>query len=128
MFTDRFEIQKKDYSYSAQVNFAECREKVKIDPNATVCVDFMKEEQEKKAVKAAESPHTVAQSTQQDSAKPTLSPREASEIALEDADIGPWDTLERRNRKKSSTLSTPMGGTRDCPSWTEIPPKLLHGG
>ena len=51
MFTDRFEIQKKDYSYSAQVNFAECREKVKIDPNATVCVDFMKEEQEKKAVK-----------------------------------------------------------------------------
>ena len=86
MFTDRFEIQKKDYSYSAQVNFAECREKVKIDPNATVCVDFMKEEQEKKAVKAAESPHTVAQSTQQDSAKPTLSPREASEIALEDAD------------------------------------------
>ena len=47
MFTDRFEIQKKDYSYSAQVNFAECREKVKIDPNATVCVDFMKEEQEK---------------------------------------------------------------------------------
>ena len=36
MFTDRFEIQKKDYSYSAQVNFAECREKVKIDPNATV--------------------------------------------------------------------------------------------
>ena len=83
MFTDRFEIQKKDYSYSAQVNFAECREKVKIDPNATVCVDFMKEEQEKKAVKAAESPHTVAQSTQQDSAKPTLSPRETSEIALE---------------------------------------------
>ena len=63
MFTDRFEIQKKDYSYSAQVNFAECREKVKIDPNATVCVDFMKEEQEKKAVKTAESPHTVAQST-----------------------------------------------------------------
>ena len=56
MFTDRFEIQKKDYSYSAQVNFAECREKVKIDPNATVCVDFMKEEQEKKAVKTAESP------------------------------------------------------------------------
>ena len=83
MFTDRFEIQKKDYSYSAQVNFAECREKVKIDPNATVCVDFMKEEQEKKAVKTAESPHTVAQSTQQDSAKPTLSPRETSEIALE---------------------------------------------
>ena len=75
MFSDRFEIQKKDYSYSAQVNFAECREKVKIDPNATVCVDFMKEEQEKKAVKTAESPHTVAQSTQQDSAKPTLSPR-----------------------------------------------------
>ena len=37
MFTDRFEIQKKDYSYSAQVNFAECREKVKIDPNATMC-------------------------------------------------------------------------------------------
>ena len=58
MFTDRFEIQKKDYSYSAQVNFAECREKVKIDPNATVCVDFMKEEQEKKAVKTAESPHS----------------------------------------------------------------------
>lgn len=87
MFTDRFEIQKKDYSYSAQVNFAECREKVKIDPNATVCVDFMKEEQEKKAVKTAESPHTVAQSTQQDSAKPMLSPREASEIALEDADM-----------------------------------------
>ena len=79
MFTDRFEIQKKDYSYSAQVNFAECREKVKIDPNATVCVDFMKEEQEKKAVKTAESPHTVAQSTQQDSAKPTLSPRETRE-------------------------------------------------
>ena len=62
MFTDRFEIQKKDYSYSAQVNFAECREKVKIDPNATVCVDFMKEEQEKKAVKAAESPHPVFES------------------------------------------------------------------
>ena len=53
MFTDRFEIQKKDYSYSAQVNFAECREKVKIDPNATVCVDFMKEEQEKKAAELA---------------------------------------------------------------------------
>ena len=48
-----------------------------------VCIGFMKEEQEKKAVKAAESPHTVAQSTQQDSAKPMLSPRETSEMALE---------------------------------------------
>ena len=30
--------------------------------------------------------------------------------------------------KKSSTPSTPMGGTRDCPSWTEIPLKPLLGG
>ena len=103
MFTDRFEIQKKDYSYSAQVNFAECREKVKIDPNATVCVDFMKEEQEKKAVKAAESQHTVAQSTQQDSAKPTLSPREASVIALEDADtVTTPDSAENSEKSHES--------------------------
>lgn len=86
MFTNRFEVQKKDYSYSAQVNFAERGEKVEIDPNATVYADFMKEEQEKKAVKTTESPHTPAQSTQQDSANLTLSPREASEIALEAAD------------------------------------------
>ena len=103
MFTDRFEIQKKDYSYSAQVNFAECRDKVKIDPNATVCVDFMKEEQEKKAVKTAESPHTVAQSTQQDSAKPMLSPREASEIALEDADtVTTPDSAENSEKSHES--------------------------
>ena len=83
MFTDRFEIQKKNYNYSAQVNFAECREKVKIDPNATVCVEIIKHQHIKKTIKTAESPHTVAQSTQQDSAKPTLSPRETSEMALE---------------------------------------------
>ena len=112
MFTDRFEIQKKDYNYSAQVNFAECREKVKIDPNATVCVDFMKEEQEKKAVKTAESPHTVAQSTQQDSAKPTLSPRETSEMALEADDTVLCRTAQKtarhttRARKEYLTLQT----------------------
>lgn len=32
MFTARFKVQKKDYSYSAQVNFAERGEKVEIDP------------------------------------------------------------------------------------------------
>ena len=103
MFTDRFEIQKKDYSYSAQVNFAECREKVKIDPNATVCVDFMKEEQEKKAVKTAESPHTPVQSTQQDSTNLTLSPRETSEIALEDADtVTTPDSAENSEKSHES--------------------------
>lgn len=30
--------------------------------------------------------------------------------------------------EKGSTPSKPMGGTRDYPSWTEIPPKPLHGG
>lgn len=85
MFTDRFEIQKKDYSYSAQVNFAECREKVKIDPNATVCVDFMKEEQDKKAVKTAEmSAYSSTKYTQGQQQKPTLSPQEKqAEMALE---------------------------------------------
>lgn len=86
MFTAHFKVQKKDYSYSAQVNFAERGEKVEIDPNATVYADFMKEKQEKKAVKTAESPHTPVQSTQQDSANLILSQRETSEIALEDAD------------------------------------------
>ena len=103
MFTDRFEIQKKDYRYSAKVNFAECGEKVEIDPNATVYADFMKEEQEKKAVKAAESPHTLAQSTQQDSAKPTLSPRETSEMALEaDDTVTIPDSTENSERRRES--------------------------
>ena len=100
MFTDRFEVQKKDYSYSAQVNFAERGEKVEIDPNATVYADFMKEEQEKTAVKPAESPHKPVQSTQQDSANLTLSPREASEIALEDA-----DTVTTPNNAENSEKS-----------------------
>ena len=64
----------------------------------------MKEEQEKKAVKAAESPHTVAQSTQQDSAKPTLSPRETSEMALEADDTvtmpGSTENSETRHESK----------------------------
>lgn len=103
MFTDCFEVQKKDYSYSAQVNFAERGEKVEIDPNATVYADFMKEEQEKKAVKPAESPHTPAQSTQQDSANLTLSPREASEIALEDADtVTTPDSAENSEKSHES--------------------------
>lgn len=103
MFTDRFEVQKKDYSYSAQVNFAERGEKVEIDPNATVYADFMKEKQEKKAVKTAESPHTPAQSTQQDSANLTLSPREASEIALEDADTVTTPNSAENSEKSSES-------------------------
>lgn len=103
MFTDRFEVQKKDYSYSAQVNFAERGEKAEIDPNATVYADFMKEQQEKKAVKTAESPHIPVQSTQQDSANLTLSPREASEIALEDADtVTTPDSAENSEKSHES--------------------------
>ena len=64
----------------------------------------MKEEQEKKAVKAAESPHTVALSTQQGSAKPTLSPRESCEIALEADDTvtmpDSTDNSETRHESK----------------------------
>ena len=58
----------------------------------------MKEEQEKKTVKAAESPHTVAQSTQQDSAKPMLSPRETSEMALEADDTVYYAGQHRKQR------------------------------
>ena len=63
----------------------------------------MKDEQEKKAVKAAESPHTVAQSTQQDSANPTLSPRETSEMALEaDDTVTMPDSAENSEKSHES--------------------------
>lgn len=83
---DRFRFPARDYTYSAKVNFAECGEKVEVDPNAEIAVNFMREEQpkQKQPVKSAESPYTLTQSTQQDSAKPTLSPRETGEIALDD--------------------------------------------
>ena len=103
MFTGRFENQKKDYRYSVQANFADCGEKAEIDPNATVYADFMKEEQEKRAVKATESPYTPAQSTQQDSAKPMLSPRETSEMALEaDDTVTIPDSTENSERRRES--------------------------
>lgn len=83
-YSDRFKFPPRVYAYSEKPDFSSCGEKVEIDPNAPVEVDFMREEEKHitaQPTKAAESMPTLAQSTQQHSAKPALSPRETSEIA-----------------------------------------------
>lgn len=107
-FIDRFDFPVRDYTYKEAADFATCGEKVEIDPHAVIAVDFMKEatQEQTQAAKTAESPPTLAQSTQQHSVKPTLSPRETSEIALDDTPaVTMPDSTENSEKRHESKHS-----------------------